>query len=196
MGAYSPAPILPESDYEKTANLVIRPIIRALSEAGSPFAGVLYAGLMYTPEGPMVLEYNVRFGDPECQPLMARLDSDLAELMMACVEGRLAEVRAEWKDDTGICVVMAADGYPGKYPKGMEISGLDEAEDVPGVTVFQAGTKLEGGKIVSSGGRILGVTALGTDLADAGDKAYRAVEKINFENSYYRRDIGEKGLKR
>jgi phosphoribosylamine--glycine ligase len=196
MGAYSPAPVLPESDYEKTANLVIRPIIRALSEAGSPFAGVLYAGLMYTAEGPMVLEYNVRFGDPECQPLMARLDSDLAELMMACVEGRLAEVRAEWKDDTSICVVMAADGYPGKYPKGMEISGLDEAEDVPGVTVFQAGTKLEGGKIVSSGGRILGVTALGADLADAGDKAYRAVEKINFENSYYRRDIGEKGLKR
>ena len=196
MGAYSPAPILPESDYEKTANMVIRPMVRALSEAGNPFVGVLYAGLMYTAEGPMVLEYNVRFGDPECQPLMARLDSDLAELMMACVEGRLSEVRAQWKNDTSICVVMAADGYPGGYPKGMEITGLDEAEDVPGVTVFQAGTKLEAGKIVSSGGRILGVTALGADLTDAKEKAYQAVEKIDFQNKYYRRDIGDKGLAR
>jgi phosphoribosylamine--glycine ligase len=196
MGAYSPAPILPESDYEKTANMVIRPIVRALADAGNPFVGILYAGLMYTDEGPMVLEYNVRFGDPECQPLMARLDSDLAELMMACVEGRLSEVRAAWKDDTSICVVMAAEGYPGSYPKGMEISGLDEAEEVPGVTVFQAGTKLEDGVIKSSGGRILGVTALGADLADAKDKAYRAVDKIDFENKYYRRDIGDKGLKR
>jgi phosphoribosylamine--glycine ligase len=196
MGAYSPAPILPEADYERIADLVIRPIVRVMAEAGNPFVGVLYAGLMFTDDGPMVLEYNVRFGDPECQPLMARLDADLAEIMLACVEGRLAEVDAKWKNDTAICVVMAADGYPGSYPKGMEITGLDQAEEVSGVTVYQAGTAIKDGKIVSSGGRVLGVTALGPDLSAAKAKAYQGVEFVNFDNMYYRRDIGDKGLKR
>jgi len=196
MGAYSPAPILPEADYERIADLVIRPIVRVMAEAGNPFVGVLYAGLMFTDDGPMVLEYNVRFGDPECQPLLARLDADLAEIMLACVEGRLAEVEAKWKNDTAICVVMAADGYPGSYPKGMEITGLDQAEEVSGVTVYQAGTAIKDGKIVSSGGRVLGVTALGADLAAAKARAYQGVELVNFDNKYYRRDIGDKGLKR
>jgi phosphoribosylamine--glycine ligase len=196
MGAYSPAPILPEADYESTANLVIRPIVRAMADSGHPYAGVLYAGLMYTADGPKVLEYNVRFGDPECQPLLMRLDGDLAEIMLACVDGRLNEVEAKWKPETSICVVMASGGYPGSYVKGKEISGLDEAEDLPGVTVFQAGTKIQDGKIVSSGGRVLGVTALGRDLRAARDQAYQAVDRITFENSYFRRDIGDKGLTR
>ncbi len=197
MGAYSPAPILPKEDYEKTAKLVIEPILKYLAAKGEPFKGILYAGLMFTEKGPMVLEYNVRFGDPECQPLLMRLESDLAEIMLACVEGRLSEVEVKVRPEPSLCVVMAADGYPASgYPKGMEISGIDHADQVEGVKVFQAGTRLEEGRILSSGGRILGVTALGRDLAQAKDRAYQAVERIKFENSYYRRDIGDKGLKR
>jgi phosphoribosylamine--glycine ligase len=196
MGAYCPAPVLPESEYARMAALAIRPIARGLAAKGHPFKGVLYAGLMMTAAGPYVLEYNVRFGDPECQPLLMRLEGDLADIMLACVEGRLDKVRVGWKPETAICVVMAANGYPGGYPKGMEISGLDEAEKLPGVKVFQAGTTLAGGRIVSSGGRILGVTALGAGLAEAQGRAYAAVEKIKYDNAYYRRDIGDKGLAR
>ncbi|MDD4952988.1 MAG: phosphoribosylglycinamide synthetase C domain-containing protein, partial [Desulfovibrionaceae bacterium] len=158
--------------------------------------GVLYAGLMFTDRGPRVLEYNVRFGDPECQPLLMRLDSDLAEIMLACVQGRLSRVEVRTRPETSVCVVMAAKGYPGDYPRGMEISGLDRAERIPGVKVFQAGTRIEGDRLLTSGGRVLGVTALGKDLAAAKETAYRAVEEIHFENSYFRRDIGDKGLKR
>lgn len=196
MGAYSPAPILPKDKYEETAKLCIQPIVNYMAKAGNPFVGVLYAGLMYTEDGPMVLEYNVRFGDPECQPLLSRLDSDLCEVMLACTGGTLADLDIQWKQETAICVVIAADGYPKSYPKGMEITGLDEANAIDGVNVFHAGTKAEEGKILSSGGRVLGVTALGSDLAAAKDQAYKAVEKINFDNSYYRRDIGDKGLTR
>ena len=196
MGAYSPAPILPGARYEETAELVIAPILRNLANKGQPFRGVLYAGLMYTEKGPMVLEYNVRFGDPECQPLLLRLDSDLAEIMLACAKGDLRGVEVRCRPETALCVVMAAEGYPGAYPKGMEITGIAEADAVPGVKVFQAGTRLEGGKIVTSGGRILGVTALGADLAGAQAAAYEAVGRIRFEKSYFRRDIGAKGLKR
>lgn len=196
MGAYTPAPILPREHYEATAEAVIAPIVKYMAAKGYPFVGVLYAGLMYTEDGPMVLEYNVRFGDPECQPLLTRLDSDLADIMEACVDGTLAEAEVNWKDETSICVVMAAEGYPKSYPKGMEITGLDEANALDGVTVFQAGTKAEDGKIISSGGRVLGVTALGAGLAEAKKLAYEAVDKIHFDKSYCRRDIGDKGLKR
>ncbi|MFW5489354.1 MAG: phosphoribosylamine--glycine ligase [Desulfovibrio sp.] len=194
MGAYSPAGLLPVDQYEIMAEEVITPIIRYMEAKGHPFVGVLYAGLMMTENGPGVLEYNVRFGDPECQPLMMRLDSDLLEIMLACTQGKLNEVDVKWRDDTALCVVMAAKGYPEAYPKGMRITGIERAENSVGVKVFQAGTKEEGG-IVSSGGRVLGVTALGDDLAQSQERAYQAVDIVNFENSYVRRDIGDKGKK-
>ncbi|WP_147819847.1 phosphoribosylamine--glycine ligase [Salidesulfovibrio onnuriiensis] len=196
MGAYSPAPILPEEKYEETAELVIRPILRHLAAKGEPFKGILYAGLMYTENGPSVLEYNVRFGDPECQPLLMRLESDLVDIMFACIEGRLNEIEVKVRPETACGVVMAAEGYPGSYPKGMEISGLEDADALEGVKAFQAGTQLKDGKVVTSGGRVLCVTALGRDLKEAQTRAYEAVGKIHFDKSYYRRDIGDKGLNR
>jgi phosphoribosylamine---glycine ligase len=196
MGAYSPAPILPRPEFERTSDLVARPIINHLRSLKHPFRGVLYAGLMMTRQGVKVLEYNVRFGDPECQPLMMRLETDLVEIMLACIEGRLKELEIKVRPEASLCVVMAAKGYPGSYPKGMEIKGIDVAEEIGGVKVFQAGTRLVDSRTLSSGGRILGVTALGTDLAQARETAYQAVERIKYENSYFRRDIGAKGLKR
>ncbi|MBU1229033.1 MAG: phosphoribosylamine--glycine ligase [Proteobacteria bacterium] len=200
MGAYSPAPVLPEDRYAETAELVIRPILKHLKAAGHPFKGVLYAGLMFTAKGPMVLEYNVRFGDPECQPLLMRLDSDLVEILLACAEGRLTPELVQVKPETAICVVLAAPGYPGAYPKGMEISGLEAletgADALPGVKVFQAGTRADGGRTLSSGGRVLGVTALGATLAEAKARAYEAVARVHFDGCYFRRDIGDKGIAR
>lgn len=196
MGAYSPAPILPEEQYQAMADLAIRPITEHLAAIGQPFKGVLYAGFMMTPSGPMVLEYNVRFGDPECQPLMARLKSDLVEIMLACVHGVLSPELVTFHRETSCCVVMAAQGYPQGYPKGMAISGIEEAERVDSVKVFQAGTRMQDGRPVSTGGRVLGVTALGVDLQQARERAYLAVEKIHFDNSYYRKDIANKGLRR
>ena len=196
MGAYSPAPILTRKDYQATSDLVIKPIIQHLDSMDHPFKGVLYAGLMYTDKGPYVLEYNVRFGDPECQPLLARLDTDIVEIMLACEEGRLHEIDIAIKPEHCMCVVLAAEGYPGSYAKGMEITGIDEAETMEGVKVFQGGTRVENGKTVTAGGRVLGVTALGKDLATAKARAYEAVDKIHFQGKYYRKDIGDKGLAR
>jgi phosphoribosylamine--glycine ligase len=200
MGAYSPAPILPQDKYAETAELCIRPILRRLAELGHPFKGVLYAGLMFTKSGPMVLEYNVRFGDPECQPLLMRLDSDLLQIMLACAGGNLAPSMVRVRPETALCVVVAAPGYPGSYPKGMEIFGLAEADALGGdkaqVKVFQAGTAVADGKTVTSGGRVLGVTALGATLAEAKAKAYAAVAKVRFEGCFFRSDIGDKGIAR
>jgi phosphoribosylamine--glycine ligase len=196
MGAYSPAPVLSEAGCVHMLGEVIAPITRTLAERGHPFVGVLYAGLMLTAEGPKVLEYNVRFGDPECQPLMMRLDADLVEIMAACARGRLVETKVAWRDETALCVVMAAEGYPESYPKGMAIDGIAEAEALGEVKVFQAGTALEDGRVVSTGGRVLGVTALGGGLAGAKSLAYEAVDKVRFDQSYCRRDIGDKGLAR
>jgi phosphoribosylamine---glycine ligase len=196
MGAYSPAPVLPRSEYEQTSDMVARPIINHLRSLKHPFRGVLYAGLMMTRQGIKVLEYNVRFGDPECQPLMMRLETDLVEIMLASIQGRLKELEIKVRPEPSLCVVMAAKGYPGSYPKGMEIKGIEAAENVPGVKVFQAGTKLVDGRTLTSGGRVLGVTALGADLAQAREAAYNAVERIDYENKYFRRDIGAKGLRR
>ena len=197
MGAYSPAPVLPEERYAEIVDLAIRPVLRTLEKRGCPFSGILYAGLMMTQQGPMVLEFNVRFGDPECQPLLMRLKGDLLEIMLACAQGRLHEVSLSYSEDTALCVVIAAQGYPGPYAKGMEISGLAEAEAVnPGkVKVFQAGTRFENGKTLSSGGRVLGVTALGGGLAAAQKTAYEAVAKVRMAESQFRRDIGSKGLR-
>nr|WP_321513298.1 phosphoribosylamine--glycine ligase [uncultured Pseudodesulfovibrio sp.] len=196
MGAYSPAPILPKDKYAETAELCIKPILRHLAAKGQPFKGVLYAGLMYTENGPSVLEYNVRFGDPECQPLLMRLETDLLTIMFACIDGKLDQIEVTSTPQTACGVVMAAEGYPGPYPKGMEITGLEDADAMEGVKVFQAGTKVDGDKIVTSGGRVLCVTALGDDLAAAQKKAYEAVAKVHFDKSYYRKDIADKGLKR
>jgi phosphoribosylamine--glycine ligase len=171
-----------------------------MAEKGQPYKGVLYAGLMYTDDGPQVLEYNVRFGDPECQPLLIRLDGDLLEIMLACIEGRLPEVRVKARPEAALGVVMAAEGYPRSYPKGMEITGIADAEAEPDVKVFQAGTRAgtgdQEGKTLTSGGRVLCVTALGEDLAEAKKRAYEAVAKVRFDKCYFRRDIGDKGLKR
>lgn len=196
MGAYCPAPVLPEAQYAATCDLVITPILRELEKRGHPFTGILYAGLMMTADGPKVLEYNVRFGDPECQPLLARLTSDLPAIFLACRSGRLTPGLVRWSPQSALCVVMAAPGYPGSYPKGMRITGIEAAEADPAVTVFQAGTKLTEQGIVSSGGRVLGVTALGDTLATAKAIAYAACGKVHFDGAFYRRDIGDKGLKR
>lgn len=196
MGAYSPAPVLGESRYAAMTDLCMRPIVDRLAALGHPFRGVLYAGLMMTDLGPMVLEYNVRFGDPECQPLMARLDSDLVDIMTACATGDLAAGQVSFRPETSCCVVMAAKGYPRAYPKGMTVTGIEEAEKLPDVVVFQAGTKRDGDRIFTTGGRVLGVTALGADLEKARARAYEAVERIRFDNSYHRTDIACKGLGR
>ncbi len=196
MGAYSPAPVLPRERWNQTAELCIAPILKRMAELGHPFKGVLYAGLMFTANGPMVLEYNVRFGDPECQPLLMRLDGDLLEIMLACAGGRLDPSMVRVRPETALCVVVAAPGYPGAYPKGMEISGLDEADAMAGVKVFQAGTKAGDGETVTSGGRVLGVTALGATLAEAKKRAYEAASMVHFDGCRFRRDIGDKGIAR
>ena len=196
MGAYSPAPILPDADLEKMADIAIRPILKEMARQGHPFTGILYAGLMMTEDGPKVLEYNVRFGDPECQPLLMRLESDLLDVMGACIDGRLAEVKLALRPESALGVVIAAEGYPGGYPKGMEIKGIDVVDALPDTKVFQAGTKREGSRTLSSGGRVLCVTALGNGLVEAQKRAYEAVAKIDMDKSQHRSDIGAKGLRR
>ena len=196
MGAYSPAPVLPDSEWSRMAEMVIAPITRTLASRGHPFRGVLYAGLMMTKDGPFVLEYNVRFGDPECQPLLMRLDSDIARIMLACAKSQLEPAMVAWSKKTALCVVLAAGGYPGDYPKGMAITGIEQADKVDGVKVFVAGAKLEGDTLKTTGGRVLGVTALGDDLAQAQANAYKGVSAVHFDKAYFRRDIGAKGIKR
>ena len=196
MGAYSPAPILPDSELEAMADRAIRPVLAEMKRRGHPFTGILYAGLMITADGPQVLEYNVRFGDPECQPLLMRLDSDLVDIMEACLAGRLHEVRLKVNPASALGVVIAAEGYPGTYAKGMTIEGLTEADAVPGAKVFQAGTSLEQGKTLANGGRVLCATGLGPDLAAAQATAYAATRKVRMPQSRFRTDIGDKGLKR
>ncbi len=196
MGAYSPAPILPDTELERMADIAIRPILRELAAQGHPFTGILYAGLMMTPKGPKVLEYNVRFGDPECQPLLMRLENDLIDIMNVCIDGRLGEVKLSIRPESALGVVVAAAGYPGSYPKGMLIEGLEKADALPDTKVFQAGTRREAGKTFSSGGRVLCVTALGPSLAEAQKHAYEAVALVRMDKSQHRTDIGAKGLRR
>ena len=196
MGAYSPAPVLPDADLERLTDLTVRPVLRLMAERGTPFRGILYAGLMMTADGPKVLEYNVRFGDPECQPLLMRLESDLAELMLAGARGDLASRRLDIRPEAALGVVMVAEGYPGSYAKGMSIEGLEEAESLDGVRVFQAGTRRDGDSLLAAGGRVLCVSALGANLAQARDRAYAGVARVRMDKSRFRRDIGVKGLKR
>ncbi|RMD86279.1 MAG: phosphoribosylamine--glycine ligase [Candidatus Dadabacteria bacterium] len=197
MGACSPAPVVtPELAVEITRS-IIEPTVAALADRGIPYRGVLYAGLMICDGRPKVLEYNVRFGDPECQPLMVRLGSSLAELIEAAMEGNLAGARADWKQGAAACVVMAARGYPGEYEKGAVIEGIERAEQDPGVTVFHAGTTLdEQGRWRTAGGRVLSVTAAGETIRSAVARAYEAVGKIHWEGVHYRRDIGSRAIAR
>lgn len=190
MGAYSPASAMTPDLVEETLNEIIRPTIATMAERGAPFKGVLYAGLMLTAEGPKLIEYNVRFGDPEAQVMMVRLQSDLLELLLATTQGRLVELRPQWSDDAALTVVMATRGYPGPYEKGSEIRGIDAAETDDAVKIFQAGTARRDGTLVASGGRVLNVTARGPTIADARSRAYEAVEHIDWPEGFCRSDIG------
>ena len=196
MGAYSPAPVVTEKIMEQIIREILVPTVDGMNRNGTPYKGVLYAGVMITQGGPRTLEFNARFGDPETQPILARLKSDLLEAMLATCDGTLDKITLEWDERPAVCVVMASGGYPGDYEKGKVITGVDEAEKLSDVNVFHAGTEAKDGKVVSSGGRVLGVTALGKTIADAQAKAYQAVEKINFEKAYYRKDIADKAIKK
>lgn len=194
MGAYSPTPVLTEEMLRTIEREVLVPIADGLVREKIEYKGVLYAGLMLTANGPRVLEFNCRFGDPETQPLMMRLQSDLVEVMLAVIDGHLDQVHLRWDPRPAICVVAASGGYPGKYATGAPIEGLADAASMPDVKVFHSGTKAQGNKIVTDGGRVLGVTALGDTLADAHRRAYQAMEKIHFDKMHYRRDIGWQAL--
>jgi phosphoribosylamine--glycine ligase len=195
MGAYSPAPVINDDLYQQVLSKIIRPSVYALKEEGINYKGVLYAGLMLTEKGPMLLEYNVRFGDPETQAVLTRVKNDFLEAIEAIVDGKLSEIEMEWDARNCLCVVLASGGYPGKYEKGKEIEGLKKANKEKDIFVYHAGTKKEDNKYYTSGGRVLGVTALGEDINKAIDKAYKAVELISFDNMYYRKDIGHKARK-
>ncbi|MBV9463216.1 MAG: phosphoribosylamine--glycine ligase [Verrucomicrobiae bacterium] len=194
MGTYSPPPILGPERAREVEEKILKPFLAGCRAEGIRFQGLLFPGLMITKEGLKVLEFNARFGDPETQSLMRRLDGDLLELLEATVDGKLDRVKAKFKSDSAVCVVMAAEGYPGAVRKGDAIEGLNEAAVLPGVKVFHAGTKAQDSKILTSGGRVLGVTALAPSLAQARDRAYEAVERIRWRGAQYRRDIGLKGL--
>ncbi len=196
MGAYSPAPIMTPALEAEVLDRIVRPTVRAMAAAGTPFKGVLYAGLMITADGAKLIEYNVRFGDPECQVLVPRLKSDLLPALLAVRDGALDKFDLRWRDDAAITVVMAAAGYPDAYRKGSAIRGLDDAAAVDGVTVFHAGTRRDGDRLVADGGRVLNVTALGASLSEARDRAYRAIERIDWPEGFCRRDIGWRALDR
>ncbi len=192
MGAYAPAPICPPPLVEEYTHTILQPTIDGLRAEGRPFVGVLYAGLMLTADGPRVLEFNCRFGDPETQAILPLLASDLLDVVEACVNHRLAEIEVKWRSGAAACVVIASEGYPGKYPSGREIHGLDAQFDQ--AVVFHAGTKLSEGQVVTAGGRVLGVTGMGADLRAAIERAYQAVGQIEFEGRQYRRDIGRRAV--
>jgi phosphoribosylamine--glycine ligase len=195
MGAYCPAPIVDDAMMARVEREILVPAVDALFRSVCRYEGVLYAGIMLTPGGPKTLEFNARFGDPETQPLMMRLKSDLVEVMLAVVEHKLDTVTLEWDPRPAVCVVMASQGYPDKYGKGFPITGIAEAEAVSDVKVFHAGTALDGDKLINAGGRVLGVTALGQTIADAQKRAYEAVAKIHWQNAFFRHDIADKAIK-
>ncbi|MFC4349146.1 phosphoribosylamine--glycine ligase [Kordiimonas lipolytica] len=196
MGAYSPAPVMTDDMCDRVMNEIINPTVKAMADMGHPFRGVFFAGLMITAEGPKLIEYNVRFGDPECQVLMSRMKSDFVPLLLASAKGELDDCTVEWRDDVALTVVMATKGYPGSYQKGDEISGIKAAERKTGATVFHAGTKLEEGILVANGGRVLNVTALGATVTEAQKTAYEAVDTVNWPGGFCRRDIGWRAVER
>ncbi|HEX4796842.1 MAG TPA: phosphoribosylamine--glycine ligase [Humisphaera sp.] len=194
MGAYSPTPIVTDSIMEQIERDILVPAVDGLIREGIEYKGILYAGLMLTQQGPKVLEFNCRFGDPETQPLMMRLRSDLLEVMLAVVDGKLDEIELKWDSRPALAVVAASGGYPGKYQSGVPISGITEADAMRDVKVFQAGTRLDGKNLVTDGGRVLAVTALGDTIAEAQMRAYRAMDKIHFVGMHFRKDIGKRAM--
>jgi len=196
MGAYSPAPVVTPAVMREIEDRVLRPAVAGMALEGSPYKGILYAGLMITEQGPKVIEFNVRFGDPETQVVLPRMRNDIVPVLMACCEGTLDRQRLEYDDSACVTVVMASGGYPGPYEKGKEIRGIEAAETDPGVIVFHAGTRRDGGRLLTSGGRVLNVTACAPDIPRAIDRAYAAVRKVSFDDAHYRNDIGKKALAR
>ena len=194
MGAYAPVPFVDTALIQKIRETILEPTVRGMAKDGNPYRGVLYAGLMLTDDGPKVIEFNCRFGDPETQVILPLIQSDLLDVMMTTIEGTLENYRLKLLDQSAVCVIMASEGYPGSYEKGKEITGLDQdfGEDT---LIFHAGTRRRNGKLVTHGGRVLGVTHLASSLKEAMEGAYRAVKSIHFEGAYYRKDIGKKGLK-
>jgi len=196
MGAYSPAPVITPELTARIERDVMLPTLRQMAAMGAPYRGVLYAGLMITRDGPKTLEFNCRFGDPECQPVMMRMGSDLVPVLLACANGSLEGVNVAWSPRAAVCVVMAAGGYPGAYAKGTPIMGLERAGAVKDVMVYHAGTKVSGSNVVTNGGRVLGVTASGATIREAIDRAYEAAGHISWDGAQYRRDIGRRALER
>ncbi len=195
MGAYSPTPVLSSALLTQIERDIFVPVVDGLLREGIEYQGCLYAGLMLTPNGPKVLEFNCRFGDPETQPLIMRLKTDLLEVLLAMGEGKLDQINLEWDRRCAICVVATSKGYPGRYAVGIPITGVDDADAMPDVKVFHSGTRLDGKRLVTDGGRVLGVTALGADIADARRRAYAALDKIKFDGMHFRKDIGWQALK-
>jgi phosphoribosylamine--glycine ligase len=196
MGAYSPAPVITDQIHETIMETVMNPVVQGMAEMGIPYVGFLYAGLMIKDGRPKVLEFNARMGDPEAQPLLYRMNSDIVPLMLAAIEGGLDKMTMEWAPEDSVCVVMASGGYPGSYEKGKMITGVEEADAMDGVKVFHGGTALKDGSLVTSGGRVLGVTARAMGIVAAAKKAYDAAEKIKWDRVHYRKDIGAKAIKR
>ncbi len=194
MGAYSPAPVITDSISKEIIDTIIRPLISGMKKEGKIYKGILYAGLMIVNGKPFVLEFNCRFGDPETEPIFVRMKSDIVPVLMSAVEGRLKGKEIQWTDEPSVCVVMAAGGYPDKYEKGKEIRGLDEAKRIENLWVFHAGTSKINDKVVTNGGRVLGVTSLGINIEDAINRAYKGVSLIKWDGAYYRRDIGRKAI--
>ena len=195
MGAYSPVPFYNDLSRKIVLQKILKPIIEGLKNEGREYKGVLYAGLILTKEGPKVLEFNARFGDPETQVVLPRLETDLIEIFNAVIEGNLHKINLKWKDNAVVCVVIASGGYPGRYQKGKIINGLESLEEMKNIIAFHASTKFQDGKVVTSGGRVLGITAWADTIFKAKEKAYEGVEKIYFEEMYYRKDIALKGIK-
>jgi phosphoribosylamine--glycine ligase len=197
MGAYSPAPVMTPAMTERVMADIIQPTLAEMRKLGAPFRGVLYAGLMITASGPKLIEYNVRFGDPECQALMLRLESDILPVLASAAAGAIGATQLKWRDESAITVVMAARGYPGVYTKGTAIRGLEQAQAVPGVTVFHAGTaRAADGTLIANGGRVLNISALGATVAEARDRAYTALRLIDWPEGFYRADIGSRAMQR
>ena len=191
MGTFSPSPFYTEEVDEFCKKYVYQPTVDAMAAEGRPFKGIIFFGLMLTPDGPKVLEYNARFGDPEAQVVLPRMKNDIIEVMEACIDGTLDQVDLQFEDNAAVCVVLASDGYPVSYEKGYEITGLEEFKKHDGYYCFHAGTNFDGDRIVTNGGRVLGVTAKGKDLKEARANAYAATEWVQFENKYMRHDIGK-----
>jgi phosphoribosylamine--glycine ligase len=194
MGAYSPAPVISEEVHQKIMDKIMIPAVEGMARMGINYRGVLYAGVMIRDNEPKLLEFNARFGDPETQAIIGRLETDLIFIMQKVLQKKLHEVSLHWRHGASTCVVLASEGYPGPYPKGREIHGLQDASQIPGVVVFHSGTTRQGDKVLTAGGRVLGVTALGGTIAESISRSYAAIDKISFEGMHYRKDIGKRAL--